>query len=558
MSSKRTARTALLVGFLTLLLAGTAVAAPGDLTLASTSADGVKADGGSPSLSADGSRVAFRSGSTILDPTDTNLVVDIYVKSLVTGDIILASISGSGVKANRDSADPSLSADGTAVAFETSATNLDPGDTDSDIDDVYVKNLVTGSLTLASTSDSGVKSDSFTLDPSLSSDGARVAFYSHAGVLDPADSDYNADIYVKDVVTGNITLASISPSGVKANSNAFYPSLSADGTLVAFNTSATNLDPGDTDQSIDDVYVKNLVTGDLTLASTSDNGVKGNSHSYNPSLSSDGTRVAFHSHATNLDPADTGSDPNIYVKDLITGDISLASTSDSGVKGNSSSVWPTLSADGTKVAFDSVATNLDQADTDTIPDVYVKNLSTGDITLASTSEGGAKGNGESEFSSLSADGSSVAFSSAANNLEPADTDTTLDVYVKELGPPAASADLSVAKSDGRDPVRPGVQLVYRVKVDNLGPNTATDVTVTDWLPAAARFVSARASQGECNRTGRVLSCELGSVPSGGRSNVRVVVVPIRPALIRNTVEVTANESDPSTANNSDVETTRVR
>ena len=78
------------------------------------------------------------------------------------------------------------------------------------------------------------------------------------------------------------------------------------------------------------------------------------------------------------------------------GDITLASTSDTGVKGNGDSTEPSLSADGTKVAFGSSATNLDPADTDSVVvDVYVKDLTTGDITLASTSDTGVKGNGDS-------------------------------------------------------------------------------------------------------------------------------------------------------------------
>ena len=182
-------------------------------------------------------------------------------------------------------------------------------------------------------------------------------------------------------------------------------------------TSGSNLDPADTDNR-SDVYVKDLVTGDITLASTSDDGVKSNGESMSWNLSADGTRVVFLSDATNLDPTDTDQIGDIYVKDIATGDLFLASTSDNGVKANAGSgdSVPSLSEDGTTVAFKSSASNLDPADTDIIPDIYVKTLTTGDITLASISVNGAKGNGESIFSSLSADGSRVAFSSAATNL----------------------------------------------------------------------------------------------------------------------------------------------
>jgi Tol biopolymer transport system component len=286
------------------------------------------------------------------------------------GDITLASTSDAEVKGNADSSFTSVSADGAKVAFDSSATNLDPADTDT-FSDVYVKDLVTGNITLASTSDAGTKGNRSSFQSSLAADGTKVAFYSIANNLDPADTDFVFDIYVKDLVTGNITLASTSDTSVKGNGESTHPSLSADGTKVAFDSEASNLDPGDPGTQ-PDVYVKDLITGNITEASTSDTGSDGFGESTFPSLSPLGAEVAFQSTAMNLDPADTDPLVDIYVKDLVTGNITLASTSDTSVKGNANSVDPSLAAGGTKVAFDSSATNLDPADTDTFSDAYVK------------------------------------------------------------------------------------------------------------------------------------------------------------------------------------------
>src|SRR5207245_814573 len=144
-----------------------------------------------------------------------------------------------------------------------------------------------------------------------------------------------------------------------------------------------------------------LTTGDIALASTSDTGEKGDGDSSAPFLSADGTKVAFRSTATNLDPVDTDTLLDIYVKDLITGDITLASTSDTGVKANADSSDQVFSADGNRIAFRSYATNLDPADPDAISDVFVKDLATGDLILVSTSDAGVKGNGGSAVPSLS-------------------------------------------------------------------------------------------------------------------------------------------------------------
>lgn len=451
---KRVTSTLMILGA-TLAVAPGALAAPGDITLVSTSDTGTKGTHISwePSVSADGTKVAFISFAPNLDPADPDDAPDVFVKDLSTGDITLASTSDTGVKSNFFSFSASLSADGTRVAFWSNATNLDPADTDQDAD-VYVKDLSTGDLTLASTSDTGAKGNDPSFDVSLSADGTKVAFISGATNLDPADTDSIGDVYVKDLSTGDITLVSASDTETKGNGESLFPTPSADGTRVAFSSLATNLDPADTD-TVQDVYVKDLSTGDIIVASTSDTGTKGNDDSgfFFSSLSAGGTRVAFRSRATNLDPADTDALDDVYVKDLSTGDITLASTSATGTKGNDVSDNPDLSADGAKVAFASAATNFDPADTDSVFDVFVKDLSTGDITLASTSDTGIKGDGDSFSASLSADGARVAFASRATNLDPADTDTLPDVYVKELGAAPPPGECTITGTPGDDFLR---------------------------------------------------------------------------------------------------------
>jgi Tol biopolymer transport system component len=194
---------------------------------------------------------------------------------------------------------------------------------------------------------------------------------------------------VKDISTGDLILVSTSDARVKGNGFSFESQLSGDGTMAAFTSRATNLDAADT-EPLDDVYVKDLDTGELTLVSTSDTGVKGNSSSHSPSLSLDGTVIAFASHATNLDAADPDGHLDVYVKDLSTGDVAVVSTSDSGVPGDrdhSQSPW--LSADGTAVAFHSDASNFEPPDNNLAhQDMYVKDLVSGDLTRVSTSDTG--------------------------------------------------------------------------------------------------------------------------------------------------------------------------
>jgi uncharacterized repeat protein (TIGR01451 family) len=249
------------------------------------------------------------------------------------------------------------------------------------------------------------------------------------------------------------------------------------------------------------------------------------------------------------------------VKDLTTGDIVLASTSDTGTNGNGESSAPSLSADGARVVFQSSATNLDPADTDSIADVYVKDLTTGDIVLASTSDTGTKGNSISLGASLSADGTGVSFYSYATNLDPADTDSPADVYVKDPAP-SPSADLSLTKSDSPDPVAVGSDLTYELTANNAGPSEATEVSLTDDLPSTVVF--ARAAGAACSisgqnpdGTGGTVSCSLGSVPAGASVQVRLAVSVTASGSITNTASVAAAENDPATADNESTTTTTI-
>lgn len=557
---RKFAVSAIVVSTVVLSLVRGAYPVPGNIRLVSTSDAGVKANnGGSFALtSADGTKVAFLSSATNLDPGDTDTTADIYVKNLTTGDITLASTSDTGVKGNGRTNNPSLSGDGTKVAFESFATNLDPGDTDATAD-IYVKDLTTGEITLASTSDAGAKSNGSSFEPALSGDGTKVAFQSSATNLDPGDTVVVADIYVKDLITGDITLASTSDFGVKGNAAAFLPAMSGDGTRVAFESNSNNLDPADTDFTVD-IYVKNLTSGDVMLASRSDAGVKGNGASRGASLSSTGTKVAFKSEATNLDAADADTTLDVYVKDLAGGDITLASTSDTGTKGNGNSpspdqFRPALSADGTKVAFHSFATNLDPADTGPTEDVYVKDLGTGDIALASTSDTGTKGNGRSLVPTLSADGTKVGFASGSTNLDPADAGSGDDVYLKNLVAAPEAADISLTKTDSPDPVTVGNNLTYTLTVTNSGPDAAADVTITDPLPPDVNFVSAGVG---CTNASGTVTCAIGSLVDGASAGRAVIVTPTAPnPSLSNTATASATTADPDSADNTATATTVV-
>ena len=94
----------------------------------------------------------------------------------------------------------------------------------------------------------------------------------------------------------------------------------------------------------------------------------------------------------------------------------------------------------------------------------------------------------------------------------------------------------------------GASLTYTLTVRNAGPDTATNVTVADSLPAATRFVSVQSSQGVCTG-GAVVRCALGTLARNASATVTIVVRPLEPGVLINSATVVGAEPEANTANN---------
>ena len=217
--------------------------------------------------------------------------------------------------------------------------------------------------------------------PVIAASGAKVAFLT-TGSFAAADTDTSFDVYVYDTASGSLTLASTNASGVKANNNSSGVSLSADGSVLAFASNATNLSALDTDTT-SDIYLKNLVTGAVTLVDVTAGGVKANGLSRNPSLSADGTQVLFNSQATNLAAGATDATSHVYLKNLTTGVLTLVDAA-GGAAGNGDAGGAAISNDGTKVTYVSLATNLVANDTNRAQDVFLTTVGAATTPPAAT------------------------------------------------------------------------------------------------------------------------------------------------------------------------------
>jgi Tol biopolymer transport system component len=353
---------------------------------------------------------------------------------------------------------------------------------------------------------SGPGGDANSLEPAISADGHYVAFVSRAKNLSPAAKKGNREVFVRDMQTGTVTLASRAngPNGAAASGFAGEPSISADGRYVAF----TSFDPDLSGEATPDggVYVRDLQAGTTILASRANGpgGAAAAGYSRAPSISADGRHVAFESQANNLvteDSKDEGQE-DVFVRDLDSGVTELISraTGPTGAPATDWSFEPSISGDGRYVAFMSRAALVpEDIDGEHSPeDVYVRDRATQTTILASRASGptGTPAEGESDQPAISADGQHVVFASDGkltgqkyfeNEIFVRDlaTETTELVSVHDEGgsfPPQRQPSIS---ADGR-------YIAFESSANNISPvdaNGRPDVFVRDMAQGVTVTVS---------------------------------------------------------------------
>ncbi len=504
-------------------------------------------------ISSNGQYALFESSATDLVPGDpnpaNNMAKDIYLRDMVSGTTTLVSVSTNGGFDNGISRTPVMTPDGRYVAFVSSASNLVAGDANG-IPDIFVRDMQSGTTTLASP---GAMPNSLTpltggsAEPAITPDGRYVVFYSTATNLVPGVTSVG-DIYVRDLVAGTTYWVS---SGARAEMQSvfgtssgvcFSPKISADGSLVAYEVSASNyvnsagivlrytLQSGLTDvvntnanapvfnyedihpldMSADGRFVASVANTDsggvntaiwlwdattgtnVLVSATVSNTVPTNAVCYAPVIDPSGRYVAFLSNATNLTTNALADGFHLFCRDTQAGTTVLVDANTNGVgMGVSPETFPSWDAtaryltyesaglsdrnqyfdvllhdflsnsteivsapnpafsfpspDGPSVllsgsfstmasyvAFVSDADNLAPGATNGYRNVYVGDLLAHDNILVSMNTNGVAGTGNSSQPSISGDGRYVAFASWAGDLVPGDTNDAEDVFVRDL------------------------------------------------------------------------------------------------------------------------------
>lgn len=413
-----------------LVLVAPAVAGRDTLTLVSIDSAGAQGSSSSleASISVGGRYVAFSSDASNLVAGDTNRVSDIFVHDRATGATARVSVGSAGEQANGHSSDPSISADGRYVAFLSGASNLVAGDTNAG-GDIFVHDRTTGATARVSVDSEGAQANSSSVQPSISVNGRYVAFSSDASNLVPGDTNRVYDVFVRDLVLGTTTRASIDSAGREDRAGSFSPSLSADGRYVAFSSYAFGTD--DTNQAYD-IFVRDLYAGTITRISVDSAGGQANGSSFHPAISGNGRYVAFSSEASNLVAGDTNRVADVFVHDRATAATTRASVDSAGAQSDDRSFRVSISADGGQVAFLSDADNLVDEDTNRAADVFVREIASGTTWRVSVNSNGAQANSSSIDASISSDGSRIAFSSFATNFVLGDANDASDVFVQDM------------------------------------------------------------------------------------------------------------------------------
>jgi len=391
--------------------------------LASGAANGAASQG---ALSSSARFVVFASESNNLVASDNNSKSDIFLYDRADSSITLVSRGLSGNSANGRSFAPVISSDGTKIAFVSEASDLVNGDNNA-LADVFLYTVSSGQLTLVSVSTGGVQANAVSGSPAISSDGRYIAFSSAGSNLVASDNNSKADIFVRDTVNSTTELVSISSSSVAGDGDSSAPAISADGNIVAFVSKAANLVNNDTNASAD-IFFRNRSSGVTSRASVASDLTQADADSAEPALTADGTKIVFSSIATNLVNEDTNGLSDIFLYDTSNATTTRVSLSSNGLNSDGASSAPHISDNGRYILFSSDGTNLVNGDQNLASDAFVYDLSAASTKRISLSAYGAEATKSSNALALTGDGHYVLFSSNAPNLADSDANNASDVF----------------------------------------------------------------------------------------------------------------------------------
>lgn len=503
-------------------------------TLSVSTGQGANQNSLNPSISADGSILAFESSASDLILGDNNNAQDIFVKDLWSNGLIFrASVSSTGEQGNNYSTQPKLSADGRFVAFSSAASNLVPNDTNG-AQDVFVHDLQSHTTERVSVDSSGnqaglVNSIPYSIHPLISADGRFVVFESTASNLVGGDANGRLDVFIHDRLNHQTNIVNTPLSSGRG-----LASISADARYLAltFRDSLLSID----NNTITDVYIYDRISGQFKIASVDSMGATSQASisagrstgSFAPSLSADGNTVAFCSWE-NFTSAPLNQYPNVFLHDFTSGKTTLANAN-----WNFYSCDPVMSADGKQVAYRSKDITFGSTE-----DFFITNQIsnvTRKVVLPPLFYGA---NSSCPWCNIgtfdfSADSFVKTFSTdwvAGVNGGVLPTGTKDIFWRNSTSLLATPIDFEVKTTQQPTAIKVGAIANFTYSVTNPSSNPA--VLRLQHIVSNGRIRQIKPSQGHCRTYALISICSFGQIPPGSTQTVNVSVIPgSAPTLIQ--------------------------
>ncbi|WP_313917977.1 hypothetical protein [Tahibacter sp.] len=452
---------------------------------------------------------AIPSGESVLTTARTTFSILSSSFVLTTSELIGTarrsrplSVTRSGAPTTLDSVTPVISGDGSLVLFSTRQRGLADDDGNTSGTDVVLKDRRDGSARVVSVGSAGALRG-ISSSPTISANGRAFAF-----IYEPVAS--RAGELPKAGETGQLCSAppnglfrpictTTAPNGQALSGPAEGPTMSADGSLMAFCSSASNWVSGDTNGA-KDVFVMNMSTRAVTMVSATFAGVPGNGPSCDAAIAGNGKSVVFRTRAANLGGTATWQ---LVRKSLTTGQLQRLSQGADGSAANADAGKPSVSFTGQRVTFASRATNLVAGLTSGASNVYIyytpggaaigldagqpKDIGNG--LFGVRNRGGGEPNGDADDPAISCNGSVVAFGSTASDLMSGDIGGNKDVFLVDAQ--SGETRRALATGGGGDANGPstspainceGTSLVFQSAATNIDPNDPnanSDIYVQD-------------------------------------------------------------------------------
>ncbi len=384
-----------------------------------------------PSISSDGNYVAFQSLGAIVPQIqlqdgvakvirdgDANNVEDVLRRDLAQSVTTIVSLSTEGKQGDNRSYAPDITADGAAIVFESLASNLVAGD-GNNAPDIFLRDLTAGTTTRISIGSDGADANGASFRPAISSDGAYIAFCSRATNLVRGDTGGAAGAFVYERATGKVTKIPLE-AGTSATAGCERVAIDDNGSVVAV-AALTGANSN--------VYTYGRASGTATPLTAAGDGSSG---LFGLAVSGDGGTVVFDSAAANLVPNDTNRSRDVFAAGVAGGQTTRVSVRSDGTQlpGDSGTSGVAISGDGRFVVFGSAASEVVPGDSNGREDIFRHELATGQTTIVSVSMAGQPANDSSYAPDTNADGSVVAYASLAANVVTGDTNRNPDIFVR--------------------------------------------------------------------------------------------------------------------------------